>query len=189
MSEIKYVISAGHNPDKVGACDGTFCEWPNTKDWAEEIATHFPSAETLVLAGAPLGQKIKQINELKPVPLFAIEVHFNSSAKGGKGSETLFTPGSEKSKLLAEIVQARVSEISLPNRGIKEGWYKMDFERRIPDGFLAQTRPVAIILEPYFIQQGTEIILKKRDCCALIAQALKEFVTTQFGVSFETPSS
>lgn len=177
MSTPKLIFSAGHNSHQRGACHGDFCEYPETRAWAEELIKHFPAEDCYVITDMLLSEKIKFINNIKPSPLLCLEIHFNSSAKGGQGSESLFTPSSEKSKMLAKFIQDRLGILSPPNRGIKEGWYKQDFDRKIPDAFLAQTKPVAVIVEPYFVQQGEQLVKENMQaCCKAIADGIKEYL-------------
>lgn len=179
MNKPKLVFSAGHNSHQRGACHEDFCEYPETRLWVEELVKHFPAEDCAVITDMRLGDKIKFINEIKPVPILCIEIHFNSSVRGGNGSESLFTPSSEKSKMLAKFIQDRLGAISTPNRGIKEGWYKQDFDRKVPDAFLAQTRPVAVIIEPYFVQQGEKMVKENMvACCKAIADGIMEYLAT-----------
>lgn len=175
------VLSAGHHEGAAGASFQDIVEWPLTKTWVEELASHFAGRQdVLVITNDLLSRKIKTINSIYPVPRLALEIHFNSSPNGGAGSETLYTPGSSGSKLIAEKIQLILSKYSKPDRGIKEGWYKQDFDRKIPDAFLGQTKPVAVILEPFFVQQVAQ--LKDEQLMKMICKDLADFLKLEYGL-------
>jgi N-acetylmuramoyl-L-alanine amidase len=99
-----------------------------------------------------LEQKVARVNALSPD--FAIELHLN--AGGGHGYETLYCPGSVKGKALASAVNSSIGLVlNSRNRGVKEGWYKMD-KANGPDFFLAETNCPAIIFEMYFLDNQEE---------------------------------
>jgi hypothetical protein len=69
------------------------------------------------------------------------------------------------------------------NRGVKEGWYKMDrpgvkdYDGDVdgdenPDYFLAKTRPVSLILEPEFMQQLETIQSCREAACRAVCDAI-----------------
>jgi hypothetical protein len=109
----------------------------------------------------------------------AIEIHFNAARDVdnnpvGHGCETLYYPGSVRGKLLAEKCQEALSSIYLPDRGVKEGWYRMNPDNG-PDFFLAKTKCAAVIIEPEFVHRS-EIITSVRDeAIVSLAAALKGF--------------
>lgn len=166
-------VSAGHYPSKPGAAYKGFTEYDEAEIWADKIVEYLDGEGKLVPTGF-LGQKVGFINVREPD--LAIEVHFNAAVDDngnnvGRGCETLYFPGSTKGKRLAEIVHEAIAEVFEPDRGVKEGWYRMNPENG-PDYFLARTSCPAIIVEPDFIHRK-EIIQNGRDaCCELIASAL-----------------
>lgn len=167
-------ISAGHYPQKPGAGYDGFFEHDEAVKWAEHIAIHIQ--DSCIVPFGILATKIAFINNRKEEHDLAIEIHFNSAvnSKGehiGRGCETLYYPNSVKGKILATTVNAAMAEIMLPDRGIKEGWYKMNKENG-PDFFLARTHCPAIIIEPDFIHRKELIQDSIRQCCELIAAAL-----------------
>lgn len=176
------VLSAGHHEGAAGASFQDIVEWPLTKVWVTELVSNFSiGAPVLIITNDLLSRKIKTINALNPVPKLCLEVHFNSSPHGGAGSETLYTPGSLRSKLIAEKIQVVLSKFSKPDRGIKEGWYKQDLERRVPDAFLSQTKPVAVILEPFFVQQVSQ--LKDTDLRKRMCKELADLLKVEYGLT------
>jgi N-acetylmuramoyl-L-alanine amidase len=172
------LVSGGHNPGAAGATNEEgFSEYPETYQWAELIVARLSGhwkTESLVVPTGSLTSKIEFINKVcatKPVAL-AVEVHFNSSPGGkGRGSETLYCPGSTSGRVYAEVVQSSMATLMSPNRGVKEGWYQMN-PAKGPDAFLKRTRCPAIILEPEFIQRQTVIEANREMCCEVIADAI-----------------
>jgi len=178
-------ISAGHYPSKPGAGFEGFTEYDEAEVWADLIVKYLDGEGKLVPTGF-LGHKVGFINSRAPD--LALEIHFNSFKiwedlnkdglisddelkAAGRGCETLYFPGSTNGEKLAEIVHAAITSIFEPDRGIKEGWYRMQ-KKNGPDFFLEKTSCPAIIIEPDFIHRK-EIIQNNRDaCCELIASAL-----------------
>jgi hypothetical protein len=86
---------------------------------------------------------------------------------------------------VAETVQKAISSFCTPNRGIKEGWYRMDRPGHVDykgdvegdevvDAFLRDTKPPAIIVEPFFINELTKINALRETICEVMAEALTE---------------
>ena len=92
----------------------------------------------------------------------------------GRGSETLYYPGSDKGKALAEACQSALEELFPPNRGAKEGYYRMD-PARGPDFFLAKTKCPAVIVEPEFVHRFALITEKRVAAVDKLANALLAF--------------
>lgn len=145
--------------------------------------------EVFVVPVGGLTKKVRAVNEANCA--LAVEIHFNSSvSKAAKGCETLFCPGSTKGAKAADIVQRHlVVAMCNPDRGIKEGWYRMDKPGVVDylgdvdgdeslDYFLKATNCPAIIVEPEFIHR-MDVIADKRGEGAMaitdgIIEALKE---------------
>jgi hypothetical protein len=180
-------VSAGHYPSKPGASFEGFTEYDEASDWADLIVAHLGDAGVLVPTGF-LGHKVGFINAR--APKLAIEIHFNSFKvwedlnkdglitddelkAAGRGCETLYFPGSVRGQQLAETVHAALSSVFTPDRGIKEGWYRMQ-EKNGPDYFLAKTSCPAIIIEPDFIHRKEIIQNNRDDACELISLALMD---------------
>lgn len=179
------LISAGHHPLARGACYDGFCEYDEALKWRDEIISILGDQAVAVPTGT-LPQKVKWINALDAN--IAIEIHFNSAIINGthvgRGCETLYYPGSKKGKDLARTIQHAIAPIHFPDRGIKEGWYRMDKPGIVdydgdvegdekPDYFLRKTNCTAIIIEPEFIHYKIEIPHKRKGTCESIAEALK----------------
>jgi N-acetylmuramoyl-L-alanine amidase len=157
-------ISAGHHPAAPGATFERFIEHDEAVIWAQQLVDEIGENATLVPTGT-LQNKVDFINSRLLNGDIAIEIHFNAAiANGqhvGRGSETLYYPGSEKGEKLAAIVQHCLATHYPPDRGVKEGWYRMD-PKRGPDFFLARTKCPAIIIEPDFVHRF-ELIQEHRD--------------------------
>ena len=172
-------VSAGHHPEKQGACHNGFCEHDEAKKWASLIANHLGHDGMVVPVGT-LKTKVDFINSRTPSDNdVAIEIHFNSAMKDGvhigRGSETLYYPGSKRGEEIAAKVQFTLGGIFVPDRGAKEGWYQMN-EAKGPDFFLARTRCTAIIIEPDFIHRKAKIESKRDLACEAIAKTLIDVI-------------
>jgi hypothetical protein len=198
MTVFLVAISAGHNPEAKGATasnkhiDGKpISEYDVTVPWAAELLRQIAEVETvehLYLRGmevktGKLGYKVEQINKAKAD--LAIEIHFNAGAKTN-GVETLFAPDSKNGLNCAKVIHEHYAHVmDNKNRGIKEGWYKMDQPGRVdyegdvdgdekPDYFLAKTRMTALILEPEFMYSITNAQDKMVEACAGLVVAINE---------------
>lgn len=180
------LLSAGHYPAASGACFGDFCEHAEALRWVERTAALIRqhARVDLVPAGA-LAAKVAHVNSYRHEPVrVACEIHFNSDpSRKGHGSETLYCPGSVKGRRAAEIVQRALGAVLPPDRGIKEGWYRMDKPGHEdypgdvegdekPDYFLSATNPMALIVEPAFIHDREMIELMRAEACEALASAL-----------------
>lgn len=178
------ILSAGHYPNARGACFGDFCEHDEAVRWVSTIVHHINyRIGVLITPSLDLSGKVKWINSQNS-PALAVEIHFNSDPKHkGRGSETLYCPGSEKGRLVASAVQNAIAPLLKPNRGIKEGWYRMDrpghedYPGDIegdekPDYFLKATKCPALIIEPEFIHNREVIESMRETACEAIAEVL-----------------
>jgi len=185
-------ISAGHHETSQGARFGSYSEYYFTVKWADKICSLLDDRVVRVPDGT-LKTKTPFINDYikdnpSDAPFLAVEIHFNSAkmwrdqnANGviddgemvnvGRGSETLFYPGSKTGEPIANKVQDSLSRVCPPNRGAKPGWYQMN-PAKGPDFFLARTRCAAIIIEPEFIDNIDVITSKLDEACAAIAETL-----------------
>lgn len=191
------LIGAGHYPAEPGAIfpepvngilqPNAFFEHEVAAAWvpliADEIKRYVPVG---IVPQAWLGDKVRMINSyvgIEPVYL-AAELHFNSDpARKGRGCETLYCPGSKKGQRAAETVQRYLGTLITPDRGVKEGWYRMDKPGHIdypgdvdgdekPDYYLKATNMTALIIEPEFLHNRVTIEKLKNAACKAIAQAL-----------------
>lgn len=151
------LISAGHYPAKPGACFDDFCEHAEAVIWADtliDLLNRFTHAKRVPTG--TLQSKVEFINKWREATL-AVEIHFNSDPEhAGRGSETLFCPGSKNGEECAARVQNYLAAVMQPDRGVKPGWYQMSPENG-PDYFLKKTRCTALIVEPEFIHQRSKI--------------------------------
>ena len=186
------LISAGHNPSAKGACNGDICEWDIAINWIEIISKHLTIADVpnRIVPTGKLSDKVSFINSKKPD--IAIELHFNSNINAA-GSETLYYPGSKKGKELASTIQGEFVNncIFMPDRGIKEGWYKMDRPGIVDysgdvdgdetiDYFLRKTSCTAVIVEPQFIYNLKNIEQHESLGCLSIATGLMKYWLNNF---------
>lgn len=144
------------------------------------------NVETVIVPPGTLSMKIGLINSKRCDA--ALEVHFNSDpGRKGRGSETLYTPGSLHGHQLAVLIQKKLAGLCPPDRGVKEGWYRMDVPGRKDyaedvdgdeaiDAFLARTNCPAVIVEPFFIHELDRIESARAAVCQAIADATGEFL-------------
>ena len=189
---VMILISAGHHKNAQGAEFNGITEFHLAGAWANQIVQILGDKAVRVPNGT-LRDKVDFINtsiiksEYKEKHI-AIEIHFNSAKKWidanangviddgemvniGRGSETLYYPGSKTGKAAAEIVQGAIAQIMKPDRGVKPGWYQMN-PAKGADFFLAKTRCVSLIVEPEFIDNLDIITNNMISTCHAIAGAL-----------------
>jgi len=182
------LISAGHHEKAQGASFDGVTEYDLTVKWADRIALLLGEDSCLRVPNGFLKSKIKFIN--KQNADLAIEIHFNSAklwkdwnknghidagemVNVGRGSETLYYPGSAKGKLAAEIMQQAIGHVFKPDRGAKEGYYQMN-PAKGADYFLRRTNCTSLIIEPEFIDNESAINNNFDIGCTLIAATLLE---------------
>lgn len=180
-------LSAGHHVGAQGARWNGFTEWMEARQWVHIIHQLIPSGHSIVVPSGTLPRKVNAINSKATSDDIAIEIHFNSAVVNGKhvgrGCETLYYPGSVKGQNVAEILQDAMVPIFPPDRGVKEGWYRMDRPGVVDydgdvdgdekiDYFLRETACPAVILEPEFIHHATLLMESRHMACISIAGAL-----------------
>lgn len=180
-------ISAGHYPAKPGAKFDRFIEHDEACCWADILVDDInklgndesPAVKAIAVPVGFLKSKIDFINERVMDGDIALEVHFNAARDKnnnpiGRGCETLYYPGSEAGEHIAKLCQQALKQCFPPDRGAKEGWYRMN-PKYGPDFFLAKTKCPAVIIEPEFVHRS-DIILKNREqAIALLIDNLKEY--------------
>ena len=175
------LVSAGHHKKAQGARWGEFTEWKQATLWRDLIVRYLGDIGVAV-PSTLLRDKVEFINANQAV--CAIEIHFNSAKVDGhhvgRGCETLHYPGSTLGIELAKATHRAVSRHFFPNRGIKEGWYRMDRPGKVGyhgdvdgdetiDYFLKATHCPAVILEPDFIHRINTIEQGRATTCKDIA--------------------
>lgn len=185
-------ISAGHHKERPGASyRGTtdkFVEHDEAVMWQKIVAAQFSPDEVFMVPPGTLPAKVLAINTIPNVAC-AVEIHFNAAIDNhgrhvGKGSETLYCPGSFQGLRLARLVQQELSEVFFPDRGFKEGWYRMDRPGiedyrgdkpgdEVPDYFLKATKMPAIIVEPDFVHRYVLIRSQRFEGGEAIARGIK----------------
>lgn len=115
----------------------------------------YPGIEVVpVPVGIPLQDRVKFIvGERESMGLdLAVELHMNGAVPEAHGTESLHYPGSELGIRWAERLNSWMVEVlGTRDRGIKEGYYRLD-ESNLVDWFLrAPGTPPAVIVEPEFI--------------------------------------
>lgn len=208
-------LSAGHYPAKPGASFNGRIEHAEAVRWVNRIAEVIGDACPVGIvptgplaiykrdvtgivkgpAGRPviIGGKIDWINRQHihtPAAILA-EIHFNSDpSHAGKGSETLYCPGSQNGRRAAQMIQDAIGGLFSPNRGAKEGWYRMDRPGHsdyigdiegdeVVDALLLDTLPVSVIIEPLFIHETERLDQWWMTGCAAIAEVLMKFAATK----------
>ena len=184
---MKIALSAGHWPRARGACSGEICEHEQAAYWCAKVAQALPSyVQVYHVPTGPLADKVADINAAKCD--FAIEIHFNACGGcGASGAETLYYPGSAEGKRAAEYLQRAMAGCGVRDRGVKEGWHRMDYPGRVdydgdvdgdekPDYFLRATNCTALILEPEFIENHHRFEELRPDMCRAIAAGIVEYL-------------
>jgi len=181
-------VSAGHHAAAQGAKYNNLTEWAEAVHWQRLICNELEALGDIPLSvdHAKLPAKVKQINSFHPRVDLAIEIHFNSApGRAGTGSESLYCPGSVAGEGWATAIQRSLVPFCSPNRGVKEGWYRLDKPGQIDyagdvEGdevvgyFLRKTRAPAVIVEPYFIHEAPRIIANREIVCQVLAETIHE---------------
>ena len=182
-------ISAGHHAGAQGAKWNGFTEWMEAQQWVHILLTILSNEIVTKVPPGLLRHKVRFINEHARTNDMAVEIHFNSAVVNGthvgKGCETLYFPGSEHGKALANLIQDKLKEVFPPDRGAKEGWYRMDRPGVVDydgdvdgdekiDYFLRKTNCPAVIVEPDFIHRSSRLMMERFRGCSAIARALLE---------------
>lgn len=189
------LLSAGHHPRKTGAHWNGLREFDETEKWVDEIVAYLDQRDIKVvrIPTGTLPEKVQHVNQWTQIDnCVAAELHFNSAGDiYVQGNETLYYPGSVSGKALATSFNTefftRAHEHVVKDRGVKEGWYRMDRPGvvdfygdedgdEMPDYWLRKTRCPAIILEPCFMCQLEDIGDDWKVVAHAIADALIEAV-------------
>ncbi|MDX1351553.1 MAG: N-acetylmuramoyl-L-alanine amidase [Thiomicrorhabdus sp.] len=173
------LISAGHYPEKPGACYKGFCEFDEANRWVDEIIKYLPEDVALKVPPNTLKHKVAFINARNPT--IAVEIHFNAAVDStgknvGSGALCLHYPDSVSGfKYASEIHKPLVDLFGSHWDGVMEGYYRMNKKFGV-DFFLAKTKCPAVIVEPEFIHRKEKIIENRAEACKRIAHTLGELV-------------
>lgn len=195
-------ISAGHHKDAPGAIyvEGSprkiaFTEHEEALLWQDMLGRALYSVDSFLVPPTKLGEKVEAVN--RENCKLAVEVHFNSAVNNhgkhiGSGSMTLYCPsafsGNDRGKKLAEAIQGFLGQVFPPNRGAREGWYKLDVPGvqewvgdvegdEVPDYLLKATACPAVIVEPEYVHHYRDIQSKRLAGVEAIANGVKEYLT------------
>jgi N-acetylmuramoyl-L-alanine amidase len=163
--KMRVAISAGHHPEAPGAAKNQLTEYHETAIIAGMLvnALGHVGIKAYLIGTGPLQKKVAEINAGRFDS--GVEIHLNGG--GGDGCETLFCPGSVIGRSFATGIQsALVARMPAKDRGVKDGWYRMDRPGVVDypgdvdgdekhDYILAETNCPFVIVEPFFID-GTD---------------------------------
>jgi len=182
---MKIAISAGHFPERPGLAHNQLTEYGETILIAARLVNllHFLGHSPYMIGTGYLERKTEQINIGKFD--YGLEIHLNGG--GGDGCETLYCPGSRQGEALAKRIQGNmVSRCGFRDRGIKEGWYRMDRPGVVDypgdvDGdeninfILKYTNCPFVIIEPFFMDGPDGAVhLANQESYLRIASAITE---------------
>ncbi len=181
-------LSAGHYPSKPGASNKYIVEHHEAAIWVDELARELSKTfAAIVVPTGSLTSKVKFINMPSLAVDLALEIHFNACGGcGASGCETLYMPNSDLGLAAAAVIQKHLAPaMGNKDRGAKEGWYKTDKPGKVDypgdldgdevvDYFLRATKPVALIIEPEFIDHYELIWARRNVACKALATAVKE---------------
>jgi N-acetylmuramoyl-L-alanine amidase len=173
-------ISAGHYPAHPGATHERFIEHDEAVVWRNLLIDKLIPLEVMSVPSEVLRSKVDFINARLQNGDLALEIHFNSALDKegnhvGRGCETLYYPGSKKGKEFAEACQIALAEVFPPDRGVKEGWYRMD-PTRGADFFLEKTKCPAVIIEPEFVHHSNIIQDNREEACENLSIIIRDLI-------------
>lgn len=156
----RVLIIPGHSIDKPGAYNERLDI--DEHSIVMDIATEMLKKEkdkslSLILTSRNTYSKLPdELNYLNPD--FIISIHLNAFDGKQQGTETLYYKYSNKSKLLAEIIQEDLLKLGYDNRGTK------DITENDRGGHLLfRTKTPCVIIEPYFLDSIDSIDEIKRN--------------------------
>ena len=165
------LVSAGHHPSAKGAHHGDFYEHDEAVRWRDELVVQ--------LGGKGVAEKEKAgfINSAADARL-AVEIHFNSldttqTLPSERGCLTYYYPGSQPGRRAAQRVQEALRMFFPPDLGSHDGYVRMEPSRGII-WFLRDTKCMALLIEPQFIDRKEDIQSRRHDCCVALATVLIE---------------
>ncbi len=183
-------LSAGHFSGSGQATHQGVSERQIAEQWVRNISRNLDKQHgiaTVVAPDAILHRKVEYFNRTSPRVI--VEVHFNANIKVS-GCETLYYPGSRTGRYLASIVHETYAPFcNNKDRGIKEGWYRMDRPKikdypgdregdEVPLYLLKRTKAPCLIVEPEFIYHLDKIVEMEDKVCEAIASGLNRYLET-----------
>lgn len=185
------LVSAGHYPARPGASFGDFLEHHEAVIWRNHLVDLLGRDLARAVPVGTLRQKADWIHR-HPATL-AVEIHFNDAQRWvdrdgdgvqdadewlriGRGSETLYYPGSVLGLAAATVIQDALASVFPPDRGTKPGYYRMD-PRRGPDFFLRLPGIVCLIVEPEFVRNAEAIRARQDAGVAALAEGIRNALT------------
>jgi N-acetylmuramoyl-L-alanine amidase len=156
FSKYKVVLVVGHSENERGASSKTNpvrTEYNFNKKVAENVAplvSQFCNCH-IIFREDGLKDVVKKVNAINPN--LAISLHCNAFNGKASGSEVLYFKGSAMGNCLASLMLKQIHKaLGLRNRGIKE----RSLEQR-GGYFLGKTKCWAILLEPFFIDNVSDL--------------------------------
>ena len=176
------LVSAGHHPSAKGAHHGDFYEHDEAVRWRDDLVAQLGDRGVAVpvpTVASPGADKEKAdfINAAADARL-AVEIHFNSldttqTLPSERGCLTYYYPGSQPGRRAAQRVQEVLRMFFPPDLGAHDGYVRMEPSRGII-WFLRDTKCMALLIEPQFIDRKEDIQAKRHDCCVALATVLIE---------------
>ncbi len=149
----------GHQPDKPGAVNtnSNTSEFEFNKDLARRIEQNVQNTRLKKVYRTTYEELPGEINALNPD--FIISLHCNSYDSAASGTEVLYCQSSKKGKEIAGILlQHLVKHLGLRDRGIKPRK-----KGELGYGVLCLTDAPAIIAEPFFISNDSDLARARED--------------------------
>lgn len=151
------VICIGHHPESPGARNAShnISEWDFNKPLAQMIADNVNRVKTIIMSRTTYHWTESEIRSRinSQGATAVIELHANAFDRQVSGTEMLYWHNSTRGSALAGRIQSEVlGALQLSNRGLKP--------QRIGDRgalFLAKTTPPAVICEPFFIDNDSDL--------------------------------
>lgn len=172
----KIGIVVGHDPHAQGARNEKITEFDFNNSLAPLIAKHLivvgDFTPMVIYRSDGLSKLPNQINDLNMDLI--ISLHCNAFNKNVAGSEVLYATTSKNGAILADILQKQiVSVLKNRDRGVKPTAANQN-----GGVILHRTKPVAVLIEPFFIDNIREYenAESKKDQLALaIAEGVKRY--------------
>lgn len=174
----RVVLLAGHNFKSQG-CQTTIngkivTEFDLTTWLVSEVfkRERLINTDLIIKARNDYGNLVEEVNSLDAD--YLISCHFNAFNSKTQGTEVLYSYKSSRGKELAIIALNKLEKhLGLNNRGIKA-----IKENERGGSILNKTKPVAILLEPFFLDNITE----KKDLDMLMKKTVNAILETLISI-------